>query len=890
MSLDRFTSGVITFKFDTSNFKDPDNYFVDFPEQKYPVLNIMSGESGFHKALSALSGQDVVASITSNGIDTDTYGNTISTFYINPEKFLNTKISIVVRVRGGQNNYFKSMGKLRLYQDIFLSLVYYEDSIKDYIQITDGVDFFEEFGSLEDDGNYTGFFKGYLICSKMPETNGKPVQIKANVSFMLGDQILIDTKECIFARPASNDLNLATIRSKAGTTIKDALYKTYSISGLSGVYASCIIPFRNPDATLEKYAWVADADNDLVIKYRINELYLYEVARIDLKEITPNASPAHIAADMEGNVWVCLHDSLSTVRINNITNTIDKYIVCSVANTIENDENKIRPASIDVDVGNNVWISYSSGTYSLVERYNFDGVYLNGFTTSNLASSLRYQFTELVTDLQSNCYVISKKVENGNIVQNSDVVYKITKDFAEPTKINVGGNLGNINLDLAGNIWLTKDINKVVSIGFNGSIREYSLPTIHANKSDYYLSDLEGIATTTDGTILVIDDSRKGIYYFNYSDNPNTFVPKFIRIRQSASTGLIANKLNGYGDWNAFRYINKFQHIYSERYETTKYSNEFKLYSLEDKIYDIRKVNENFNPIEQLKSYRTQEYLLDKDVFFDKFIGTCIGNSDSDSNSPGKLIYEKIANYFDNNANVDSCNVKSLKAINELVDENLFIYNSREFEMPPELNRIFDLLTIKYSKLKGSRNKHEYNFDDRGYFGPIEERDTMFGINKGREVDFKTYIVDISKPLVAFEKYSGTYKFINTKVSQITLSSYDAFDTLVEKKVVPFINDLETLYPLSACDTKWGWGLVLPEGIDDFKFKIPDYYKFFEFVPRYHNKNELKDIGAQTEGIINWSDPQNTIKESEVTSLTAWDKIKSDIIMYTLVKGLSNVK
>lgn len=880
MSLERFTSGVITFKFDTSNFKDPDNYFVDFPEQKYPVLNIMSGESGFHKALSALSGQKVVASITSNGIDTDSYGNTITTFDINPEKFLNTKISIVVRVRGGENNYFKSMGKLRLYQDIFLSLVYEDNSGND-VQITEGVDFFEDFGSLEDDGNYTGFFKGYLICSKMPETNGKPVKIKAYVSFMLGDQILVDTKECIFARPASNDLNLVTIRSKVGTNIKDALYKTYSVSGLSGVYASCIVPIRNADATLEKFAWVVDSDNDLVIKYAINELFLTEITRIDLKTISPNASPAHIASDMEGNVWVCLHDSLSTVRINNLTNTIDKYIVCNVPNSIINDENKIRPASIDVDVGNNVWISYSSDSYSLVERYNFDGVYLNGFTTSNLIPNSA-QFTELVTDVQSNCYVIAKR-------QNSDVVYKITKDF-QTSIINVGGNLGNINLDLAGNIWLTKDINKVVSIGLNGSIREYSLPTVHANTPNYYLSDLEGIATTTDGSILVIDDSRKGIHYFNYNDNPNDFVPKFIRIRQTPSSGLIANKLNGYGDWNGFRYINKFQHIYSDRYETTAYSNNFTLYSLEDKIYDIRKVNENFDPTEQLKSYRTQEYLLDKNVFFDQFLGTCIGNIDSDSNAPGKLIYEKIANFLDNNSNVDTCNVKSLKAINEMVDENLFIYNSREFEMPPELNRIFDLLTIKYSKLKGSRNKHEYNFDDKGYYGPIEERDTMYGINKGNEVDFNTYIVNINRPLVAYEKYSGTYKYINTKISQITLSSYDVFDNLVTEDAIPFIDTLNTLYPLSSCDTKWGWGLVLPEGIDDFKWKIPDYYKFYEFVPRYHYKNDLKDIGAQTEGVINWADPGNTIKEDDILSVSDWDKIKSDIIMYTLVKGLSNIK
>ena len=870
MAIEFSSSAVITFKFDTTNFKDKDNYYINFPEQKYQVINAMSGESGFNKLLSAFAG--LSATITSNGIETDTYGNVITSFNIEYEKFLNTKIPIVIRIKGNKNNYVKSIGKLRLNQEVILTL---EDTSGN--TITDGVSFYEDFGVMEDDANYSGFFRGYMICSKDP---GKDVKIKAYINFLLGEQILIDTKECIFGRPASTDLNVVLVQNKIGSKLKTAQYKTNNISGLSGIYSSCMVSYRKPDNTLQKYGWVADADTDTVVKFSFNNFDIIEEARIDLKTITLSASPSHMCADINQNVWVCLYDSLSTIRINNTTNAVDKTINPYHINTIVDSENKLRPASIDVDVENNIWICYSSDDFSIIEKYDSSGTYIGKFSPqeSSLSTLTGYQLTELVTDIESNCYVVGKS-------PNGDVIFKIKKDLNEGTiyKYNVGGKLWNINLDLNNNIWATKDINKVIRIFTNNVITEFSLPTLHSDNSSYYLSDLEGIACNTDGNILVIDDSRKGLYYFDSSSTIETFEPKFLRIN---STNIpIANKLNGYGDWNGFRYINKYQHIYSTRYELSTFSGDIKFFNVQSKIKNIKKVNENFDPIEQIKSYRFQEYLLDKNIFFDEFLGTCIGTLSSDSGAPGKVIYERIANFFDNNVNVDTCGALQLRSMNNLLDEDVYAYNSKTFNMPPDMLRAFDLLTVKYSKLRGSRNKYDNNFNDRGYISNVSERDNVYGMNKGVEIDFNTYIVDVNKPLVAYEKFSETYKFINTKISQISLSSNN-----VVMNLVPF-DVTNTKYPLSAYDTRWGGGLVLPENINTIKWKIPEYYSFFEYVSGFDNKSEYtKNNGVQTEGIINWSDLDNSISEEDIKDFSNWDDVKTDIIKSILVKGLSTIK
>jgi hypothetical protein len=298
-------------------------------------------------------------------------------------------------------------------------------------------------------------------------------------------------------------------------------------------------------------------------------------------------------------------------------------------------------------------------------------------------------------------------------------------------------------------------------------------------------------------------------------------------------------------------------------------SNTFSIYDASIGKYDIRKLNENFDPIEQLNSYRFQDFLLDKGDLVFKLIGTFIGNLSSNPNYLGKLIYERISNFSDNIANIDTCNISVLKSMYHMLDETYYTFGNGEVSYPAELKRLVDIFSIKFSKLKGSRNKFSENFNSRGYYNDqiIENGGTpVYGINKGKELDFFTTVLTAGTNIVAFEKFSETYSLLNTNLS--VASAYMAY-----------IDPIQRTYALSGLNSNWGLNLSLEEPINTSL--VPRYYSFYEYISGYDDN--------QTEGIINWSDNQTTIPEN-ITSKEEWDVIKENIINYALAKGLGIIK
>jgi hypothetical protein len=280
-------------------------------------------------------------------------------------------------------------------------------------------------------------------------------------------------------------------------------------------------------------------------------------------------------------------------------------------------------------------------------------------------------------------------------------------------------------------------------------------------------------------------------------------------------------------------------------------------------------VNENFDPIKQLNSYRFQDFLLDKGDSVFKLIETFIGSLSSNPNYLGKLIYERISNFSDNIANIDTCNVSVLKSMYAMLDETYYTFGNGDLAYPAELKRLIDIFSIKFSKLKGSRNKFAENFNNKGYNNDqiIENGGTpLYGGNKGQELDFFTTILTAGNNIVAFEKFSESYSLLNTNLS-------------VASAYMSYIDPINRTFALSGLNSNWGWNLSLPEILNS-NF-IPRYYSFYEYLTGYDN--------TQTEGIINWSDNQTTIPEN-IVSKEQWDGIKENIINYALAKGLGIIK
>lgn len=256
---------------------------------------------------------------------------------------------------------------------------------------------------------------------------------------------------------------------------------------------------------------------------------------------------------------------------------------------------------------------------------------------------------------------------------------------------------------------------------------------------------------------------------------------------------------------------------------------------------NIFKINENIVPADIFKSYRFQETLLNKAVFFDDFYGSIVGKLSGSPNDLGVKIYEKSANFIDNTCNIDTSNISYLYSIRNMLGIDIKQFEQYNFSVPADLSRIIDIASIKRSILWGSANTNQENYDT---FNTVNS--PVYGLNIGSRLNALTSVLtsgSASKPIVAYERFSDTYRTINT----------DLLSTIH----VPI--RFNNTYPLSAYHETWGWGLVLPSTFTPDQFD--SFYEFYDTV--LINSIDIKDA------IIDWSNEFNTLTYSN-SSLSGW--------------------
>jgi hypothetical protein len=276
--------------------------------------------------------------------------------------------------------------------------------------------------------------------------------------------------------------------------------------------------------------------------------------------------------------------------------------------------------------------------------------------------------------------------------------------------------------------------------------------------------------------------------------------------------------------------------------------------------YNIAKRGEDIDFKEQFKSIAFQPLFLDKKILFDDFLGSIFGNISSVQSSIGKTTYEKIKNFVDNNTVIDYSNLDQLVATLELLNENNTSLKTPNSITPGEINRLINLLSINHSRLFGTRNQFNQNFKSYGYLD-----NEYYGNNLGEEVSIY-YTVTAGTDIVAFEKFSGNYKLLNTYLplcaTTVTVSAGNT-------------------YNLSEYNDTWGWGLVLPSDEYGSGINISNYYLFYKHIPNIN--------GTITDGVINFNDINNTLAYSN-SSYQAWareDGIISNILSHQIYKGLN---
>jgi hypothetical protein len=436
----------------------------------------------------------------------------------------------------------------------------------------------------------------------------------------------------------------------------------------------------------------------------------------------------------------------------------------------------------------------------------------------------------------------------------------------------------------------------------------YALPVMQTNAQSFYCtisaSAPTGLHITSTGlssmqinavqftstripfVVQVIDDIDAPCKYYNnlkrVSSNgtlsANTIQIDFVDATTNAAlTGAIVDDFGFFADYDAGIYkgycsfdvaltgvkITATAMVSSASFGTQTLSAHSSAFAVVGSNFGASKINENFDQAATYKSYRFQETLLDKDRFFDGFLGTIVGGASATPNVLGKRVYEKTANFVGNTQDVDACNISGLYSLKQMLDINVKQFDSFNFAVPANLSRIMDILSIKQSKLWGHSNEFAENFDKKGF-----NYSETWGINLGDELNALTTILtagSASKPIVSYEKFSSTYRLINTDA----LSSNN----------LQFIDEAKQTYALSAYNGGWGWGLVLPSD-----FTSADFDKYYLF----YNYNAAKQ-GDVIDNIINWNDANTTISRTN-SSYAAWfqdNGTVQTIIANALLGGLN---
>ena len=770
--------------------------------------------------------------------------------------------------------------------------------------ILDGVKFYEDFSSQVPQ-SIGAFYKGYFIASQSTEN----CYLTASVNVKDQPYYLKDTLINWITIP-QYDSAIRVLRQENINGYNNLTTITFSNSAkfninANNVYALAVAP-SGAGADNDYQTWFADPVGDQILKYDIygNLLTTYQLSAmvtlvnnqtsiVDYRyPFTLNslsaASPNDLTLDRKNNLWASLIDSGVVIKLDTasgLVTTIASPTTATNVTTLSSDYNSLSgfagedlylPSSIDTDIDNNLWVAYTHPDYSALIKYQGEN---NFTTTATILTSIIFPSgispEQIQIDRNSNVWVtaINHNSQGIGFSNRNDYLYKfdISGNLISGFPLSGFQQIGNLTIDGNQNAWVIQGAETLTKIdGVTKQTTNYIAGL--GNNTTNYICSIGGITCDTSNDIWVINNFDKNLYVFDANlITTDVLNPKYTLPLTYPTTGLpvissyttpinVANNQYGYsdglkefqayGDWNGYNWLNKYAAPVSTIRTITGASNLFNIYPSTGQ-YNIAKVNENWNAAGFYDSLRYQETLLDKQVFFDQFLGAIVGGLDAQPYELGKTVYEKIANFVNNNADISKANINELISFCQELTVEFDQYN---LTLPPQLRRLVDLLSIKQSTLWGNNNKFTQNFNTQGTI----ISNSTYGVNLGSQIDPLTGVFTNGTPIVAQELFSDNFKLINNNL-------------------IAYYNTDEVI-PLSSYIPDWGWGLVVPDTITGTQ--INNFYKFYNYNPVFNN--------TYYDNVINWNDPYTTLSPTN-SSYSNWSSdsgIVQSLLSYELTMGL----
>lgn len=280
-----------------------------------------------------------------------------------------------------------------------------------------------------------------------------------------------------------------------------------------------------------------------------------------------------------------------------------------------------------------------------------------------------------------------------------------------------------------------------------------------------------------------------------------------------------------------------------------------------DTTYFARKFGQGFDYGAQLKKYALQPTINQNEVFFDTYLPAIAGVSATSEDTFGGVVFEKIANFVPNTADISKANVSQFYSLAQSLGIEL---DNFDYDIPPTLSRAVDLYSTQQSTVWGARSLFNRNFDA-----------TKGHINLGNELsayNVSNTVVTAGQKIVANDIFNTqNYELLEvpviTSYSSISARGLQNYFAPASALTFPL-----TVYPLSAF---FGWGLKTP---------VINNYRFFVY-------NDVVD-NQQVEGLVNWDDPYTTLSEM-TTAHNDWVRDEGTletIFNYYIHKGLGLIK
>lgn len=561
--------------------------------------------------------------------------------------------------------------------------------------------------------------------------------------------------------------------------------------------------------------------------------------------LTPAYTPSYVSLDQDRNIWVSLFNDVKLLKFDSNFNLIGtavpdninwpsreftvfpqsiNYEASLFGNTGTSlttadyyvNEFFLKPPIVETDKDNSIWATYAHPLCSMIVKYNNIGSSLYEIPLPKYSVPVGLAINKQNNVWVSNSFNTSLSDGSLQLYSTTGTLMSTITGFTRP---------GYIAVDKFNNLWFTHGLREIGYVSTTGQVSSWLLSAnnvfVPIALSAYPLYEDEefgGIAVDVYNRVWVIDSLNNTTFVFPASTVisnvrgarilPDSIIGYYNNIDNTTTYTLTAQgykSAQATGDWTGNKWYQKYytgNNLSAIPLQGTSAPFSIRDFTNPAQIY---RKNENFNAANYLNSLALPENLHSNTNFFDSFLGAVVGNNVLSAHEDmGQKLYERVANFTLNFADIDTCEINQLISFAEQTNTS---YNSYNLNLPADIQKYLNIASISKQKLWGMQS-------------PIP----LSSESIGKELNITTAYVTAGTKIFTRNKFNNTYSFYN----------------------VPLLSALSTLpisaqsvYPLSSMD---GIGLIPP---------FLQNYLFYDYTPVYSD--------TFIENIIDWSNPNTTL-------------------------------